>query len=220
MDPKEKGPQPPFPPQTQEFPGDERKMEPRPDYGESSYRGLGRLKDKTALVTGADSGIGRAVALAFAREGADVVIAYLNEHEDANVTRRAVESAGRRALLAAGDPAVRAGDQSPLVLQPAEPAIRRFAVVGARFHFSFLAGKLLRLRREGRLRAFLLWVHRPWTLCRADRTCIPTSREASGPAERGTPERRRQRRTSEREWCRRTRPCRRARRSPSPPRPR
>jgi len=78
-------------------------MEPRPDYGESSYRGLGRLKDKVALITGADSGIGRAVALAFAREGADVVIAYLNEHEDANVTRRSVESAGRRALLAAGD---------------------------------------------------------------------------------------------------------------------
>ena len=102
-DPKEKGPQPPFPPQTQEFPGQEGKMDPRPDYGESSYRGLGRLKDKTALVTGADSGIGRAVALAFAREGADVVIAYLSEHEDANVTRRAVESAGRRALLAPGD---------------------------------------------------------------------------------------------------------------------
>jgi NAD(P)-dependent dehydrogenase (short-subunit alcohol dehydrogenase family) len=103
MDPKDKGPQPPFPPQTQSFPGEERKMEPRPDYGESSYRGLGRLKDKVALITGADSGIGRAVALAFAREGADVVIAYLSEHEDANVTKRAVESAGRRALLSAGD---------------------------------------------------------------------------------------------------------------------
>lgn len=101
--PKDKGPQPPFPPQTQQPSGRESKMRPRPDYGEESYHGFGRLAHKVALVTGADSGIGRAVALAFAREGADVVIAYLDEHEDAREAQRAVEAAGRRALLVAGD---------------------------------------------------------------------------------------------------------------------
>jgi NAD(P)-dependent dehydrogenase (short-subunit alcohol dehydrogenase family) len=102
-DPKEKGKNPPFPQGEQEHPGSEREMAPRPDYGEESYRGFGRLKERVAVVTGADSGIGRAVALAFAREGADVVISYLNEHEDAQETKRVVESAGRRALLVTGD---------------------------------------------------------------------------------------------------------------------
>src|SRR3954468_22642912 len=104
MDPKQKGPQPPFPPQTQEFPGQERKMEPRPDYGETSYRGLGRLKDRVALITGADSGIGRAVAIAFAREGADLVMNYLPEEEqDAEETSRWVDQSGRRGIRSAGD---------------------------------------------------------------------------------------------------------------------
>jgi NAD(P)-dependent dehydrogenase (short-subunit alcohol dehydrogenase family) len=78
-------------------------MQPEPDYGEDSYRGAGRLTDKKAVITGADSGIGRAVALAFAREGADVVVSYLNEHEDARETQRLVESAGRRCVLVPGD---------------------------------------------------------------------------------------------------------------------
>jgi NAD(P)-dependent dehydrogenase (short-subunit alcohol dehydrogenase family) len=78
-------------------------MHPRPDHGEESYRGSGRLTGKRALITGADSGIGRAVALAFAREGADVMIAYLSEHDDAKETQRLVEDAGRRARLFAGD---------------------------------------------------------------------------------------------------------------------
>src|SRR5918994_7344720 len=92
-----------IPPQQQEPPGSEQEMQPKPDHGEDSYRGSGRLTDKIAVITGADSGIGKAVAIAFAREGADVVISYLNEHEDAEETRRLVEESGRKCLLVPGD---------------------------------------------------------------------------------------------------------------------
>ncbi|MBP2422146.1 SDR family oxidoreductase [Microbacterium imperiale] len=90
-------------PQQQNVPGTDQEMTPKPDYGESSYRGSGRLAGKRALITGGDSGIGKAVALAYAREGADVAISYLNEHEDAEEARRFVEEAGRRAVLIPGD---------------------------------------------------------------------------------------------------------------------
>jgi hypothetical protein len=98
-----KGEKPPYPKQQQQAPGREREMRPRADHGEKTYVGHGRLKDRVAIVTGGDSGIGRAVALAFAREGAHVVVAYLDEHEDAEETKRLVENAGRSALLVAGD---------------------------------------------------------------------------------------------------------------------
>ena len=78
-------------------------MHPQPDHGEQSYRGHGRLAGKATLVTGGDSGIGRAVAIAFAREGADVAIAYFDEHDDARETARWVEQAGRKAVLIDGD---------------------------------------------------------------------------------------------------------------------
>jgi NAD(P)-dependent dehydrogenase (short-subunit alcohol dehydrogenase family) len=87
----------------QEPPGTERMMHDKPDHGEDSYRGSGRLEGKIAIVTGGDSGIGRAVALAYAREGADVLIAYLDEHEDAKDTLRLVEEAGRRGVTMSGD---------------------------------------------------------------------------------------------------------------------
>src|SRR5215218_9540748 len=96
-------PEPPFPEQEQEPPGREAGMRPPADHGEETYVGHGRLKDKVALITGADSGIGRAVALAFAREGADVLCSYLNEDDDAAETRRLVEDAGRRCVTVPGD---------------------------------------------------------------------------------------------------------------------
>jgi hypothetical protein len=96
-------PQPPFPDQPQEMPGSTEAMTPRPDHGEESYKGSGRLTGKKAVITGGDSGIGRAVAIAYAREGADVFISYLNEHEDAQDTARLVEEAGRKAVLFPGD---------------------------------------------------------------------------------------------------------------------
>lgn len=91
------------PPQQQQPPGVQKNMTPVPDCGEISYQGTGKLRDRAAVITGADSGIGRAVAIAYAREGADVLISYLNEDEDAEDTARLVEDAGRRAVLVRGD---------------------------------------------------------------------------------------------------------------------
>ena len=102
-DPRDSEPKPPFPKQEQPPPGLEKEMSPRPDYGEDSYRGSGRLDGKKAIITGGDSGIGRAIALAFAREGADVLISYLDEEPDAQKTRQIVEEAGRKAVLVPGD---------------------------------------------------------------------------------------------------------------------
>jgi NAD(P)-dependent dehydrogenase (short-subunit alcohol dehydrogenase family) len=103
LDPTTAYQKPPQPAQQQDMPGETGRMTPRPDHGETSYRGSGRLLDRMAIITGADSGIGRAVAIAFAREGADVLISYYNEEEDARETGRWVEEAGRRALLVSGD---------------------------------------------------------------------------------------------------------------------
>jgi hypothetical protein len=103
IDPKQKGKKPPFDEPGQQPPGTEAEMRTKPDHGEESYRGFGRLQGKAALITGADSGIGRAVAIAYAREGADVLVSYLNEHEDAKETVRWVEQAGKKAVPIPGD---------------------------------------------------------------------------------------------------------------------
>ncbi|HWL53690.1 MAG TPA: SDR family NAD(P)-dependent oxidoreductase, partial [Chthoniobacteraceae bacterium] len=106
-DPRTKYPQPPYPAAEQQPPGYEEQMAPRADHGEESYRGHGRLEGRRALITGGDSGIGRAVAIAFAREGADVAIGYLSEEKDAQETARLVTEAGRKAVLLPGDIASR-----------------------------------------------------------------------------------------------------------------
>jgi NAD(P)-dependent dehydrogenase (short-subunit alcohol dehydrogenase family) len=93
----------PQPAQQQDVPGVQSEMRPRPDCGENSYQGAGWLTGKVAVITGGDSGIGRAVAIAYAREGADVLISYLDEDEDARDTARLIEEAGRRVVLVAGD---------------------------------------------------------------------------------------------------------------------
>jgi NAD(P)-dependent dehydrogenase (short-subunit alcohol dehydrogenase family) len=106
QDPTQQYPQPEYPEQDQrdQHPGLEQEMQPEPDYGYETYRGMGRLEGKAAIITGGDSGIGRAVALAFAREGADVLISYLQEEEpDARETAQVVEEAGKKAVKVPGD---------------------------------------------------------------------------------------------------------------------
>jgi NAD(P)-dependent dehydrogenase (short-subunit alcohol dehydrogenase family) len=115
-------PHPPFPPQHQPKPGLESSLRPRPQFKAPEYRGADKLKDCAALITGGDSGIGRAVAVLFAREGADVAIVYLPvEEPDANTTKAAVEAEGRRALLIPGD--VR---ESPFCAAAVERTVREF----------------------------------------------------------------------------------------------
>ena len=110
-------PKPPFPAQKQPMPGLTRKMNPVPDHGEQTYKGSGRLAGKMAVITGADSGIGRAVAIAFAREGADILISYLEEDEDARETAQHVEEAGRKAVLVKGD--IQAADHCRYIIDRA-----------------------------------------------------------------------------------------------------
>ncbi|GBD50163.1 SDR family oxidoreductase [Methylopila sp. Yamaguchi] len=102
-DPRTKYPRPPHPQQAQAVPGEERRLDPKADHGEETYKGSGKLACLAAIVTGADSGIGRAVAIAYAREGADVLISYFTEHEDARETERLVKASGRQALCVSGD---------------------------------------------------------------------------------------------------------------------
>ena len=102
QDPRE-GPKPSEDVPEQDFPGVEKGLIPKADHGEESYRGSGKLDGLVAIVTGGDSGIGRAVCIAFAREGADVLISYLNEDDDAKDTARHIEEAGRKAVTVRGD---------------------------------------------------------------------------------------------------------------------
>jgi len=118
---------PPLPEQQQDVPGSTDAMDPRPDHGEESYRGSGRLEGKAAIITGGDSGIGRAVAIAFAREGADVLISYLNEDDDARDTAKWIEKAGRKAVLVPGD--IGSADHCRAIVDKAVEAFGRIDIL-------------------------------------------------------------------------------------------
>jgi NAD(P)-dependent dehydrogenase (short-subunit alcohol dehydrogenase family) len=130
-------PEPPFPEQEQEPPGREAEMRPLADHGEDSYVGHDRLTGKVALITGADSGIGRAVAIAFAREGADILCSYWNEDDDAAETKRIVEDAGRRCVTAPGDIAHREHCQALVDQAVAELGRLDVLVNNAAFQMSY-----------------------------------------------------------------------------------
>ena len=120
-------PKPPYPKQQQPMPGETAAMQPRPDHGETSYKGAGRLQGLKAVITGGDSGIGRAVAIAFAREGADVLISYLDEHADAAEVKDLIEKEGRKAVLVAGD--LQRADHCRAVVQKAADEFGRIDIL-------------------------------------------------------------------------------------------
>jgi NAD(P)-dependent dehydrogenase (short-subunit alcohol dehydrogenase family) len=165
-DPRGDAPVPPFPAASDDPPGSEAAMRPAPDFGEGSYVGQDRLLDRAAIVTGGDSGIGRAVALAFAREGADVVISYLaEEQEDAEVTGSVVESSGRTAVLVPGDIQDEAHCRS--IVELAMDAFGRLDVVVNNAAFQRLRSDLASTPSEEIERTFRTNILSMFWLCKA-----------------------------------------------------
>ena len=158
-------PKPPFKTQQQPVPGEQRKMDPTPDCGEQTYKGSGRLANKIALVTGADSGIGRAVAIAFAREGADVAVSYLDEHEDAKETARWVEAAGRQCLLLPGD--LGNADQCTAIVSDTVEKFGRIDVLVNNAAFQMTYDSLEDIPDEDWLKTFNVNVTAMFRICKA-----------------------------------------------------
>jgi NAD(P)-dependent dehydrogenase (short-subunit alcohol dehydrogenase family) len=183
QDPTTKYPQPQFPEQ-QQPPGVEGQMRPRPDYGEETYRGSGRLNGKATVITGADSGIGKAVAIAYAREGADVLVSYLNEDEDAQGTKRWVEEAGRKAVLVPGDVADPAHCRA--IVQKAVDEFGRVDVLVNNAAYQMTRNSLEEIPDEEWDRAFAINISAFFHLARPRcRTCAPARRSSAPP--RSTP---------------------------------
>lgn len=158
-------PKPPFEPQHQPVPGSQSKMSPLPDCGETSYKGSGRLANKIALITGGDSGIGRAVAIAYAREGADVAISYLDEHDDAKETARWVEEAGRQCLLLPGDLANKA--QCEAVVNKTVEQFGRIDVLVNNAAFQMTHETLEEITDEEWLKTFDINITAMFRICKA-----------------------------------------------------
>jgi NAD(P)-dependent dehydrogenase (short-subunit alcohol dehydrogenase family) len=165
QDPKEKHSTPPQPEQQQDVPGTSAELDPQPDYGEKTYKGSGKLTGKKAIITGGDSGIGRAVALAFAREGADVLIAYLNEHEDAQTTAKLVEEAGRRAILVPGD--ISEEEHCLLVVDKAVQEFGQIDILVNNAAFQMVRESLQEIPSEEWDRTFRTNIYAMFYLCKA-----------------------------------------------------
>lgn len=166
-DPAEKYPNPPFPKQEQEPPGIEAEMKPRADHGEESYKGCGKLRGKKAVITGGDSGIGRAISIAFAREGADVLISYLDdvEDEDANETAAYVRDAGSKAILMKGD--IRSPEHCRKIIEKAVEEFGNIDILVNNAAFQMARHSLADISDEEWIKNFDTNIHPMFYLCKA-----------------------------------------------------
>lgn len=165
QDPRAGEPKPPFPQDKQPYPGTEAGMNPKADHGERSYKGSGKLIGKTAVITGGDSGIGRAAAIAFAREGADVLISYLNEEQDADETLHWVEEAGRKGVKVPGD--IRDGKLCEQIIQKAMSEFGHLDILVNNAAYQMAYDSITDLSDEEWDRTFRTNVYAMFYLCRA-----------------------------------------------------
>jgi len=165
QNPVEQYPKPPFPEQEQGVPGTEAELTPKADHGETSYKGSGKLTGRKAIITGGDSGIGRAVAIAFAREGADVLISYLDEHNDAKETAKYVEDAGRKAVLVPGD--IRDEEHCKRIVQQAVQEFGQLDILVNNAAFQMSHESLQEITSEELDRTFRTNIYAMYYLCKA-----------------------------------------------------
>jgi NAD(P)-dependent dehydrogenase (short-subunit alcohol dehydrogenase family) len=160
-------PVPPFPKQEQETPGTEDQMQPLADHGEESYKGSGKLEGKKAIITGGDSGIGKAIAIAFAREGADVLISYLSDVEtkDAEDSAKYVREAGRQAILVKGD--IRKENHCKKIVEKAVAAFGRIDILVNNAAFQMARKSLMEIPSEEWIKTFDTNIHPMFYLSKA-----------------------------------------------------
>jgi len=165
--PDTKYPVPPFPKQTQDTPGTEAQLKPLADHGEQSYKGCGKLKGKKAIITGGDSGIGKAIAIAFAREGADVLISYLSDEEtaDAEDSAKYVEEAGQKAVLVKGD--IRKESHCKKIIEKAVAAFGQIDILVNNAAFQMARETLMEIPTEEWIRTFDTNIHPMFYLSKA-----------------------------------------------------
>lgn len=167
QNPDKKYPQPPFPKQKQEFPGTEQALEPKADHGQDSYKGTGKLKGKKAIITGGDSGIGKAVAIAFAREGADVLISYLSDMEDidAQDTADYIQDAGQKCILVKGD--ITSEDQCKKIVSEAVAEFGQIDILVNNAAFQMARKSLQEIPSQEWVHTFAVNIHSMFYLCKA-----------------------------------------------------